>query len=523
MKTNLNLKTMRICRRLALASVCSLSLEAQTVLPATGGGASDPRELIAQAVENNLGLQVERLEVEIREANIDAEWGRFSPVVNFEIGVDKVYRRRNAQELATDSIFSGLGPTFEGERGYFTTSLGGRLPLGTTYELATGSTRNQNTFTDQAGTPFAPEYGSDVRLTLTQPLLKNFGLDVNLAPVNIAKSERRIAEHETEGAIEAVMARVLLACYEAYFAEQNVAVKEESIVLAERLLGDNRKRVDQGRMSAIDVTQAEARLAEAQAERIEAVSFFRERQARLRELTQTRYEFGGAAYSFATLGELLPLPATVAEPETFVATLLEQNPDFLASVGQAEAEGVRVVFSRNQTYPEVNLRLSVGTSGLENDFGSSYRDFEERDGVDWGAALVLSMPLDNRTAKAQLRAAERRESQALLRVKETEIQLLRALDTAVENLKAGFERRRLIAESVRLAEEALVAEETRLANGVTTNNEVLNQQRELSVSQTQALAAEVEVHKAWLQLLLIQGILSEELGFNMKFEEGAEG
>jgi outer membrane protein TolC len=501
-----------------LSFCCGTLWAAPEVVPA------DPQDLVATAIENNLGLQVERLEVGIREDNIDAEWGRFSPVVSFEVGVDKVYRRRNADEVADDppSIFGGgLGPFFEGERTYFTTSLGGRLPFGTSYELKSGSTRNENTYTEAAN--FDPEYSSDVRLTVTQPLLKNFGLDVNLAPVNIAKAERAVAKHETEGAIEAVMARVLLACYEVYFAAENVAVKEESIELARSLLEANRKRVDQGRMSAIDVTQAEARLAEAKAERVEARSFYNERQARLRELTQTSYAFGGKSYSFDSLGELLPLPAELGGPESYAPTLLAQNPDFLASVKQAEAEGLRVVFNRNQVYPEVNLRLSAGTSGLENDFGSSYQDFDNRDGVDWGAALVFSMPLDNRTAKAQLRASKKRENQALLRVKETEIQLLRSLDTAVDNLNASLERRELIAESVRLAEEALKAEETRLANGVTTNNEVLNQQRELSVSQTQALATEVEVHKAWLQLLLLQGVLSEQLGFDMDFTTANKG
>ena len=503
--------------------VFSLLPAAAAAAPATQATLVDARELVAEAVENNLGLQVEKLEVGIREANIEAERGRFAPILSFEIGIDQVYRRRNAQEVATDSLTSGLGPTFEGERGYFSTSLGGKLHFGTTYELSSSANRNDNTYTQQPGTPFAPEYSSDVRVTVTQPLLKNFGLDVNLAPIDIAKAERAVAEHETEGAIEAVMGRVLLACYEVYFATENVAVKEESIELARSLLEANRKRVDQGRMSAIDVTQAEARLAEAKAERVEARSFFKERQARLRELTQTSYGFGGADYSFASLGELLPLPGETVEPETIASTLLAQNPDFLASLKQADAEGIRVVFNRNQTYPEVNLRLSAGTSGLEDDFGSAYGDFENRDGVDWGAAVVFSMPLDNRTAKAQFRAAKKRETQALLRVKETEIQLLRSLDTAVENLNAGLERRELIRDSVRLAEEALKAEETRLANGVTTNNEVLNQQRELSVSQTQALAAEVEVHKAWLRLLLLQGTLSEELGFDLSFEKHSQG
>ncbi len=478
------------------------------------------KELLAQAIENNLGLQVERLEVGVQADTVEAERGRFDPELRFEVGIDKVYRRRNAEEVATAGPFSSLGPLFEGERSFMTTSLSGRSSFGTVYELSASTSRNKNTYTDRPGVPFDPEYGSNVRLTVTQPLLKNFGLDVNLAPVNIAKAEQKAAAYETEGVIEAVMARVLLACYEVYFSTENIAVKEQSIALAQSLLEANQKRVEQGRMSQIAVTQAEARIAEARAELVDARAFLKERQARLRELTASSYDFNGPVYRFDSLGDLLPMPTQLDLAASYAAGMLSENPDYLAILHRAETEGIRVVFSKNQLYPEVNLRLSLGTSGLENDFGSSYRDFEERDDLDWGAAVEVRMPLGNRTAKAQYRASKKREMQALLRVKETEVQLLRALDTAVDNLRAGLERRELIRESVRLAEEALSAEETRLANGVTTNIEVLNQQRNLSVSQTEALAAEVEVHSAWLQLQLLKGRLSEELGFSLNFDAG---
>jgi outer membrane protein TolC len=484
-------------------------------------GFTDAKELVALAIENNFGLEVSRLEVGIKDDNVEAEWGRFAPILGVEIGVDQVYRRQNAEDQR-NNIFSTATETFEGERDYFTTSISGRLPFGTTYELSAGTTRNDNTYTAQSNTPFDPEFGSEVSLTVTQPLLKNFGLDVGLAPVNIAKSEREAAKHETKGAIEAVMARVLLACYEVHFASENVAVKEESVQLANTLLDANQKRVDQGRMSNIDVTQAEARVAEAEAERVQARSFFKERQSRLRELTQTSYDFDGVIYHFDAIENLLPLPATIDEAASYATEMLSHNPDYMAALQKAETEGVRVAFTHNQRYPELNLILSLSTSGLDNDFGSSYGDFENRKGPSWGVGLAFSMPLDNRTANAQHRASKRREAQALLRAKETEIQLLSALDVAIDTLDAGIERRRLISESVRLAEEALKAEEVRLANGVTTNNEVLNQQRELSVSRTQALASEVEIYKAYLQLLLLQGTLSEQLGFQLEFAANVE-
>ena len=98
-----------------------------------------------------------------------------------------------------------------------------------------------------------------------------------------------------------------------------------------------------------------------------------------------------------------------------------------------ESEGIRVLFSKIKytRNPEINLKMSMGTSGLENDFGGSYSDFDNRNDMDWGVGLIFKMPLDNRTAKSRYRASVKRERQILLEAKQTEVQLLGALDNAV--------------------------------------------------------------------------------------------
>lgn len=478
-----------------------------------------PGDLISLALEKNLGLKVSRLDVGINADSVDGEWGRFSPVFGVEVGLDRLYRQQNAADLTSSNPFNPLGPEYEEDRRYAKTSLGGRLPFGSTYELSASSYRMDSTYTDRDSAYYDPEYGSSVKLTVTQPLLRNFGLDVNLAPVNIAKGDLAVARLETRSAIETVIARVLLASYETFFSIKNVEVKEESIILAQTLLEENKRRVELGRMPAINVTQAQARVAEAEAELIQAQNFYQQRQNQLQELTQGHYILDAPNYDLIKVESSLPSVPSALPHEQLARTMLTQNPDYLAAMKGVETEGVRVLYNKNQVYPEINLRMSIGTSGLENDFGSSYSDFENRNNPDWGVGLEFNMPLDNRTAKSRYRASQKRERQALLEAKQTEVQLLAALDNAIYQLEASLERQVLLEESVRLEIEALKAEERRLENGVTTNYEVLNQQRELSVSQTQGLAAEVEVQKAWIQLLLLQGSLSEKIGFAVNFSD----
>ena len=474
-----------------------------------------PIDFIQAALENNLGLEVSQLDIGINEDNVESEEGRFAPVWGIEVGMDRLYRQLNAFDL---SSVTGVGDQYDHENLFAKSKLTGRLPFGSTYEFSVGSNRMDSMYTRRSTAPYDPEYSSNVKLSVTQPLLKNFGTAVNLAPINIAKTDLAVAQFETQSAIETVIARVLLAIYEAHFSLQNMSVKRDSIELAQSLLEENKKRVELGRMSPINVTQAEARVAEAEAELIEAEAFYKQRQNQLQELTRASYDLDAPDYVLSDVAGTLPeVPASI-DYRQVASDMLTKNPDYLASMKAVEAEGIRVVYSKNQVYPEINLMLSVGTSGLEGDWRDSYSDFSEREDLDWSVGLEFLMPLDNRTAKSRYRASQKRERQALLKVKQSEVQLLSALDTAIYQLEAGIRRLVLIQDSVRLAKEALTAEERRLANGVTTNYEVLNQQRELSISQTQGLAAEVEVQKAWIQLLLLQGKLSEALKIDLQFE-----
>ncbi|MBD5782223.1 TolC family protein [Pelagicoccus sp. NFK12] len=481
-----------------------------------------PQDLISRALENNLGLEVSRLDAAIKEDNLRGEWGRFAPSIGVEIGTDRLFKQLNAQDLSSSSAFNPLDPEYNHENYYARGKLGGRLPFGSTYELSGGSGRLESTYTRRASAYYDPEYTSNVKLTVTQPLLRNFGLKVNLAPIRLAKAELEVARFETRSAIETVVARVLLATYETHFSIRNLEVKQESIDLAKALLEENKKRVEAGRMSPINVTQAEARVAEAEAELIEATAFFKQRQNQLQELTQENYVLNAADYVLADVEGALPNVPGRVDHDALASVMLEKNPDYLAAMKAAENEGIRVVYSKNQRYPEINLLMSVGTSGLNDDWRGSVSDFENREDVDWSVGLAFNMALDNRAAKSRHLASKKREQQALLKVKQSEVQLLGALDNAIYQLEAGIKRRDLIEQSVELAREALKAEERRLENGKATNYEVLNQQRELSVSRTQGLAAEVEVQKAWIQLLLLQGELSEVLGYDFSFAEKGE-
>ena len=472
-----------------------------------------PRKVVALALTENFGLKAKRLDVDINQDQLTVAKGAFRPVFSASAQLDNSNRALNQRE------FLGVGQAarvFDEESRSLEAGIGGRLPFGTEYELSTHSTYLDNTYNRRASSLYGPEYQSVAGVNVTQPLARGFGLNVNLAEVRLQRSAIDTARFETRATINQLVGQVLSAIFENEFAVHNIEVKQEAISLADSLLSENQRRVEEGMMSPIDVSQAQVRVAEASEELLAAETFYSTRLNTLREVTGEALPFADGHVQVASAEGLLPEPEL--DMDELAATMLENSPIYKAALEEVEAADVRVAYAKNLGYPQVDLKMSFGYNGLAGEFDESYENFENRDDPDWGVGLVFSVPLERKTARARRSVAEQRKMQALYQVKNTEVQLLAALDNAVNSVRSARDRRQLIDDAVRFATEALQAEQRRLESGVTTSYNVLNQQRELSAVQTRALAAEVDIQKAIAQLYLVQGVLTDKLGFEIEVD-----
>ncbi|TVP79020.1 MAG: TolC family protein [Puniceicoccaceae bacterium] len=472
---------------------------------------------VMRGLKHNFNMQIGRMEVENAEDRVEIALGAFAPRASTSARYSKSERAQNRQEFFA---INQIAPIFEEEVASLEVRLEDSYAYGTRVSLSTSTNRienttnqsvfNPNTFT---GPRFSPEYQTRTQLQVVQPLLQNRGREANLAATNLARSEVLGAEYELRSQFERVIADILIAYAETEFGLANLKVKEDAVLLADDLVDQNRRRVEEGMMSQIDVIQAEARRAEAQEEVVGARTFLMERRNRLLELTGGDYTFGQEVRIGASASTLLSAPTQ--ERLELAGEMLASNAIYQAALARAEAEGIRVAFAKNQILPQLDLEATIGYNGLEGSFGQSYSDYSNRSTPDWSVGLVFSIPLDRTADRAQMSVAKRVQRQALLTAKQTEVQLLVLLDNSVSDVEAARERIGFVQESVRLAEEALRSEERRLASGLTTSYNVLNQQRDLSFARTRGLAAEVELFRAVTQLYVVTGLLSDQLNFDV--------
>ena len=91
-----------------------------------------------------------------------------------------------------------------------------------------------------------PRYEGRLQLTFTQPLLKNFGIEVNTAFIRQAQNTEEIARQQLLQTILNTVFAVQQGYWELVFRIEDLGVKREALRLAENFLAENKLRAELG-------------------------------------------------------------------------------------------------------------------------------------------------------------------------------------------------------------------------------------------------------------------------------------
>ena len=108
---------------------------------------------------------------------------------------------------------------------------------------------------------YNPILNSSLGFTITQPLLRGFGIELNRRFIRIAKNDQRIADLVFRQQVIDTVAGIARLYTDLVSLNEDVKVKREALRLAQRLYEDNQHKVEQGQQAPIEVTRAQAQVA----------------------------------------------------------------------------------------------------------------------------------------------------------------------------------------------------------------------------------------------------------------------
>ena len=473
----------------------SWSLDVTQPIPAEQRETVSLADAAIRALEHNIDITISRYSKESRLTDIVFEQAKFDPTVS----VNGQYLR--IVDPLNRPVFGGTGFNLNQIQPYDerTTS----LAIDATKNLMTGGNigvnynpARTNLNQDVAeGFLFNPAWTGGLSFTVNQPLLKNAGMALNKTFIKVAQNNAEVEQHVFRDRVMTVIAAVEQTYWELVFANENLTVAQAAMKAAEELLASNRAKAKAGVMSSVDVLQAEAAVASRVEQVLVAEKAIRDQEDQLRRLLNP----GEAALRKDMRLTPVDAPVTALEPislEAAIDTAMDLRPEILQAKKQVDSGELNQKFARNQLLPTLSFQGSMGLTGLGSDYGNSFNRNFSGDFYNYGAGLLFSYPLGNRSAISTYNKRRLEAKGAEAALAGVRHQIIVGVREAVRRVQTDFKRIETTQSARILAEKQLKTEQERLKVGLSTTRFVLDFQRDLATAQGNELRAIIDYNKS---------------------------
>jgi outer membrane protein len=488
-------------------------------MPAIAGLTTGPKidltleEAVRHASENNLGLAVERLNPQTFDLSLASIRSVYSPTLTSTVGKnDRVNLPQNTLTGGTRVENNTL--TYNG---------------GATQQFKWGGStnlvfNNSKLVTNSANANFNPNFTTSFTANYTQPLLRGFKIDQTRQQIRTTEISRENSEIQLDATTISTLASVRNAYWDFVFGTQAVDVARESLTLAQKLVEDNKTRVEVGTMAPIDVIQAESEAATRRQALVQA-----EATLRTNELTLKRLIVSGTDDPLWR-ASLNPVDRPTLQPITLdvegaVRTALEKRTDIKQAQNTLKSNDVTLRYQQNLMLPAVDVTASYGLQGIG---GNQFRRENPRatdspiietitgnyfdalnllrrgDYPTWNVTANISYPIGRSAAEANYARAKIQLNQARTQLKALELQVAAEVTNTALTVTSNAQRVEAATAARELSQKKLEAEQSKFEVGMSTNFQVVQAQRDLRDAQNTELRALLDYRKSLVDFERVQ-------------------
>jgi outer membrane protein TolC len=467
-------------------------------------------DAVRMALENNLGVQAERLNPQIAVLGVAQARGAWAPALFSST------TKSNATSPPTDfNTTSASGLNEIQTTGNFVTQGGIQqvLKWGTSYTLGVDGSR---TITNQTNAVFNPQLGSHLNFSATQPLLRNFSIDGARQQYLQAVNREQTADLVLQQRVVQTARDVRGAYYNLLGAIAGLDVAQQSLDLAREQLKQNQTRVEVGTMAPIDIVAAQAEVASNEEAVIIRQAAIETAQDQLRALVMNPSQSGFWTTRFAPT-EQPALNQQSIDIDSAVKNALEHRTDILQFKKQMESTDITRRYASNQKLPQVDLQgryglVGIGGSQLNEDrltstqrsFSDTLRDVFGNNYRTWSLTLNVSYPIGTSPADALYASAKLQHQQEVTALADLETQVTLQVRDAGRQVATNLRRVEATRKARELAEKRLEAEQKRFQVGLNSTFELFQAQRDLANARNAELNATIAYNQSLVDFEAVQ-------------------
>jgi outer membrane protein TolC len=471
-------------------------------------------DAVRMALENNLGIQAERLGPQITTFNLAQAKGAYAPVL-----FSNFLNRSSTQPpssfvtgtatniLTTETITQdgGLAQNVPWGGGNYSLSLnGGKVT------------------TSAIDSRYNPQLSSNLSARYVQPLLRNFSIDAFRQQIMTSQNNQVIADIDLRQQITVTSQAVRNAYFDLIGAIEGHKVAVQSLELAQESLKNNQTKVEVGTLAPIDIIEAEAEVASNEEAVINAEARIKTVEDRLRAmiLNPSQPDFWTMRIEPSDAPSLTPIAVDV---DAAIANALAQRTDIARLKKQLDNVDVGIKYAQNQKMPGLDVTANynvIGVAGTQFQFGqgfpppiesqserafsSALRDVFGQDFRTWSVALNFSYPLGTSTADATLASNRLQRQQGAVSLRDLELQVATSVRDAARQVETNLKRVEATRKARDRAERRLEAEQKRMTVGLSSTFQLFQAQRDLARQRQQEVNALIDYNRSVIAFEAIQ-------------------
>lgn len=454
-------------------------------------------------LRNNLDLQAELFAPAIANAELGAERAKFESTIFASY-------TRNDQGVLTN-LEQGE-PTNQDE---FLTGV--RVPLATGGQVTVDTLATQR---DQAASGVlgnAEPWESNLRFSISQPLLRDAGINANTASIRIAEWNKDIVDSRVKLAAIRILADADRDYWRLFAAVRELEVRRTQYESALAQLERAERRFKAGDVAEIEVIRARSGVGSTIESIIRADANVR-RQQRVLKRVMNDPDVPLDSSTFLRPASA-PSPLRIElEPRRLVDAAIANRMEMLELELQIAIDALTVDLRRNQSLPLVAFDYRYSIQGDDRSFSTAYSALGDFDSHRIGVSGEI--PIGNEVRESRLNAAVLQRAQRLAtrsaRRLAIEAEVLDALDRLQESWQTILAAR---LETV-LAGRTVEAEKRQFDVGLRTSTDVLDAESRLADAQSREVRALADYEIALVDIAFATGTILGSLGIDIVDEDG---
>jgi len=466
-------------------------------------------QAVRMAFENNIELSVERLNPQLQDLSLAQTRGAYRPTLGSALNAN------SSMPLPT-SLLNG-GQRVINETANANVNISQALPwFGTTY---TAAFNNGRTNTSSTFATLNPQFTTQLTATITQPLLRDFKIDTTRNQLLTGAITREITDITLQTRVTNTTATTKNAYWDLLAAIRAIEAAKQSLALAEKLIEDNRVRVEVGTLAPMDVISAQAEAATRRQTLTQAEATRRTAELVLKRLivSETTDPIWRATIDPI---DMVQVQATTINLESAVTTALGQRTDLMTARKNLASNDINIRYLRNQMMPALNATATLGTRGLGGDqyireggvivgtvpggWPDAFAMMRQFEYPNWTVGATFSYPLGKSAQEAAYARAKLQYQQAQAQIRALELTVATEVTNAALQVESTLKRMEAANVARQLSEKRLENEQSKFDVGMSTNFFVVQAQRDLLDSQISELRAALDYQKALVAFERVQ-------------------